>query len=204
MKHSKRVTTVNSKPCLFCTWAEDLEEAQKSLRKKAGGITVNDMATRFRTTKNKPWKSQFLEANEHFFAILSKENKVEGHTLIISRKHFWDITDPLLADEKDEVKIAFFDIATEIARKLANLTQDNIAPKVYVMSICEHLTTEELDAARKSHHTEHLHFHLLPRIKAMRTRYPYYVPESMFVRCDGKQSSKELKRIRQKILNSQS
>jgi len=190
-------------------WADDLKEAQKSLGKKAEDITVNDIAKyQFPTNKDRnkkrPWKSQFIKANEYFFAILSRDCKVEGHTLTISRTHFSDIADPKLVNQKNKVKIAFFDIMMEMARILANLTKDEQTPKVYAMSICEHWTPEELDEARKDFSTEHLHFHLLPRIKAMRTPYPYYVPESMFMRCDLTQKSNKLRRTRRKILGLQS
>ena len=203
MMQAREKSNHNKKPCLFCIWAEDLEEAQRYYGKKAKDLTVIDMAKySFTTTKNKPWKLQFLKANEHFFAVLSLERKVEGHTLIISREHFRGITDSKLANLKNEVKIAFFNIMTEMVRQLKCITRDKQQPKVYAMSICEHWTPKELSDAGKSYHTEHLHFHLLPRIKAMRTRYPHHIPEAMFERCDRTQSNKELEKVRQKILNS--
>lgn len=203
MNHGKK--NVYSKPCLFCEWKDDLKEAQKSLGKKAENITVNDMAkypfpTDDHRNRRRPWKSQFIKANEHFFAVLSRDCKVEGHTLIISRDHFSSIADPKLHNQKNEVKIAFYDIMIEIARNLADFTKDTQTAKVYIMSMCEHWTPEELEKARTDCSTEHLHFHLLPRKKAMRTPYPYYVPESMFVRCDVTQCDDQLERTRQKIL----
>lgn len=138
-------------------------------------------------------------ANEHFFAVLSRESKVKGHTLVISRRHFSGIADNSLLDEGTEFKAAFFNMMTEIARKLTCLTGDKHFPKVYTMSICEHWTEEELDTAGKSCHTEHLHFHLLPRPKVMRIPYPYH-PESMFMLPDRELSSEELEKTRNTIL----
>jgi len=203
MKHGKK-QNIRKKPCLFCNWAEDLREAQKFLGKNAGEITVKDMAKfRFQTDrdKNRPWKSQFIKANEYFFAVLSQESKIVGHTLIISRDHFSDITDPKLISQGNQFRIAFFDIMTEMAGKLTRLTNDPI-PKVYAMSVCEHWSKKELEAAGKSYDTEHLHFHLLPRINAMRTPYPYYLPESMFVRCDVSQAKDDLARTRERIMGA--
>lgn len=170
------------------------------LRKKAEDISPMEMVTCGFPVKGRPWKSQFLKANEFFFAVLSNEPKIEGHTLIISMKHFSDIADRSLADQKDDLKIAFFDIMIEMAMKLAKFTGDNKFPKVYAMSMCEHWRPKELDAALIGHITEHFHFHLLPRNKAIRTPYPHYVPEHMFVRCDKEVSYSELEKIRQKIL----
>ena len=190
---------IGQKPCLFCEWSVDLQAAQDKLKKKAEVITVDDMAHLFPAAK-KPWKSQFLMANEHFFAVLCIEPKVEGHTLIISRKHFPSMADPALKQESNEFKLAFLDIMAIVANKLTIVTEDTENPKVYFMSMCEHWTPKELDIAKSEFHTEQLHFHLLPRHKMSRAPYPHFHPESVFIRCDKKVNPEELEETRKKIL----
>jgi diadenosine tetraphosphate (Ap4A) HIT family hydrolase len=193
---------MNKKPCLFCTWTEDLERVQNQLKKHAEDISIFDVAENCPEDTNKPWKTQFLAANEHFFAILSRDAKTKGHTLIISRKHFSGIAAESLSQQQNEYKIDFFNFVTTFAQKIAFLTEDLDFPKVFVMSVCEHWTDEELESRGCKFHTEHFHVHLIPRSKELRGQLPEYCPESLFIRPDKRVKENELKDLRNKILRS--
>lgn len=93
-------------------------------------------------------------------AMLDKEPKVLGHTLVISRMPLNDITDTICRDEK----ISLFRIALDLAEQLKQILK---AEKVYIMSMCEHWEMWETANGRT---TEHLHFHLVPRYPGMRTK----------------------------------
>ena len=193
---------MNRKPCLFCSWEDDLKRVQSKLKKQAKDISIVDMAENCPEGTNKPWKSQFLAANEYFFAILSRDAKTKGHALIISRKHFSGISDETLSQQKNEYKIAFFDFVTNFAQKIAPLTKDLEFPKIFVMSVCEHWADRELDSRGCQYHTEHFHVHLIPRSKELRRSLPEYCPESLFIRPDERVNENELQDLRKKILRS--
>ena len=110
-------------------------------------ISIVDMAKNGPEGTDKPWNSQFLAANEYFFAILSRDAKSKGHTLVISRKHFSGIADESLSRQENEYKIAFFDFVTSFAQKTSALTEDLESSKVFAMSVCEHWTDQELDSS---------------------------------------------------------
>lgn len=89
-----------------------------------------------------------------------------GHTLVVSKKHYSDITMlDLKHPSTDKILRAVVYWAKRLKKKL--LTGDKHA-KVYIMTICEHWEPSELHPDQKA--TEHLHFHLLPRYKKMRTK----------------------------------
>ena len=112
-------------------------------------------------------KTRKLKLDDRFektcFAILAREPNVVGHSLIISTKPFDDITDHIgtCDDEKKKIFEAVLELAEKIKKKLG-------AEKVYVKSVCEHW---EMWEASNGQTTEHLHFHLVPRYRGMRTRY---------------------------------
>jgi len=111
-------------------------------------------------------KTRKLKLDDRFektcFAILAREPNIVGHSLLISRTPFNDITDHIDGHEIKETKIfeAVLWLADKIKRKLD-------AEKVYVKSVCEHW---EIWETKDGATTEHLHFHIIPRYKGMRTK----------------------------------
>lgn len=89
-----------------------------------------------------------------------------GHTLMVSKEHYSDITKLNLEDPSTN-KILKAVVYWAKRLKEVLLAEDEHA-KVYVMTICEHWDPAELRPGQKT--TEHLHFHLLPRYKEMRTK----------------------------------
>jgi diadenosine tetraphosphate (Ap4A) HIT family hydrolase len=59
----------SNRSCLFCKWAKNLTE--------------------FRKTE---LKSRWIMQSRHFFVVLDRYPKVTGHTLVISKQHYDDIT----------------------------------------------------------------------------------------------------------------
>jgi histidine triad (HIT) family protein len=109
---------------------------------------------------------RWLHDNEDYYAILAKEPKIMGHTLVVSKKHYSDITElDLNNPSTGEILRAVVYWAKRLKEVL--LSNDKNA-KIYLMTICEHWEPSELRAGQKT--TEHLHFHLLPRYKGMRTK----------------------------------
>ncbi len=110
-------------------------------------------------------KKRLLDRNDKdgYLAVLDKEPKVAGHTLIISTKqpHAKDITE-LFEDETDIFK-GVIKWAKRIKKKLNEEFGKEKVKKVYVVSMCDHWTDDELRKRKKKHHNEHLHFHLVPR-----------------------------------------
>lgn len=111
-------------------------------------------------------RHRWLDENEDYFVILAKEPKIMGHTLVVSKKHYSDITElDLKHPSTNNILRAVVCWTKRLKQEL--LTDDKHA-KVYVMTICEHWEQSELHPNQKA--TEHLHFHLLPRYKEMRTK----------------------------------
>jgi hypothetical protein len=118
----------NELPCKFCRWVkEDLKEL-----KEQGDLLLNA---------------------EDYFIIKADNPRTDGHALIITKKHYSDIT--------AAVNINNFLIGlwawTNVMKNMYDLE------KVYVVSMCEHFTDEELTEWGVEEITEHLHFHLIPR-----------------------------------------
>lgn len=98
--------------CLFCKWVFDEKERKKE---------------EYRILDFEP---------ENYFAILDREPKAAGHTLIISKKAYDDITDLKEGEETE-----FFDGVIKWSRKI----EEKLNPtKVYVLSMCDHWDVEEL------------------------------------------------------------
>jgi diadenosine tetraphosphate (Ap4A) HIT family hydrolase len=155
------------KPCLFCQWARELES-----------LPVEQLNSK------EPWKSQFLDKSDYFFAVLDIAPRVVGDTMIISRKHsprhYTDIADPSFLDCSSEEKRDLFDFLARIAKRLKKITFDQEHPKIYLMSMCEYWKPEEITGR---YFTEHLHFHLLPRNKELRSKEA--AGEKLFSRPQG-------------------
>lgn len=110
--------------------------------------------------------------NDGYLVVLDRAPKVDGHTLIISKKHYNDITK--LEDEEieNDDKMCIFRGVIKWAHKIKKEINKKFnedfgegeekVKKVYVLSMCDHWTNDEL---RKlwQYSTEHLHFHLIPR-----------------------------------------
>jgi diadenosine tetraphosphate (Ap4A) HIT family hydrolase len=174
----------STKPCLFCKWARELESLQE--RKELSG--------------EEPWKSQFLDKSDHFFAVLDDAPRVVGDTMIISRthspSHYTDIADPSFLKCSDGEKRDLFDFLVKIAAKLKRITFDQEHGKIYLMSMCEYWKPNEIEG---SYSTEHLHFHLLPRNKELRSKET--AGEKLFLRPQGEDwAPKMLRTVRAMIL----
>lgn len=92
--------------------------------------------------------SEKIYENENFFSIPDANQKVEGHSLIISKKHFENILDlpsNLGADLLDCIKETSVILSKEFGAEGFNVVQNNF------------------DAAGQV--VKHIHFHLLPRKK---------------------------------------
>ena len=85
---------------------------------------------------------------DNFFSILNKDPQVEGHALIISKKHFETIL-----DMPNSLGVEFLDCAKKTALKL--MKQHNAGGF--------NLVTNAFEVAGQS--IKHVHFHLLPRKK---------------------------------------
>ena len=182
--------------CLFCRWAKLLDRLEK------GEIDEDGLAN-----DDKKWYSiQYLGKSKHFFAVLDRNPRMRGDTMIISRvstpNHFTDIADPRLGKflpTKEDIKFI-----GRVIQELKKLTRDKEHGKVYLMSMCEHWESREInpqwkEGQKKPNTTEHLHFHLLPRHKAMRTECLDFVPEHLFIRCQGKYNPAKLRKVKREL-----
>ena len=93
------------------------------------------------------------------FAILDISPKSLGHTLVISKTPYNDITDRL--EEGKDQRVQVLEAAIRTASKLKKALE---ADKIYMMTICHHY---EIWETRDGSTTEHLHFHLVPFHKGM-------------------------------------
>jgi len=158
----------NHKRCRFCEWIE-------------GG---------------KQWKSgeegtaRLLYENDNWMACLDQFPKVDGHTLIIFKKPYDDISD--VSELSNEEACDFFYIMRHVTSKLKKNLK---VPKVYVMSICEHYEVDEIKYPDKKT-SEHLHFHLLPFDKSS---CPMISPEVVFTFEGKKISFTQMKEVNDRI-----
>jgi histidine triad (HIT) family protein len=93
-------------------------------------------------------KSEKIYENYNFFSIPDANQKIEGHSLVISKKHFENILDlpsNLGADLLDCVKKTSAKIMKQTDAEGLNVVQNNFEVAGQVVN--------------------HLHFHLLPRKK---------------------------------------
>lgn len=142
--------------CLFC-----------NLQKQLGG------REKYRTLN--------VRHPEVCFALLDKSPKILGHSLVIARTPFDDLTDTL-SDVDESEKTKMFKVTIELARKLKSVLK---AEKVYVMSMCEHW---EMWESSNGLTAEHFHFHLVPRYYGMRNKWQ--AAENLLAR-EGKEQKKD-------------
>ncbi len=131
---------------------------------------------------------RLLDDSENYFVILSKVPKVTGHTLVVSKQHFSDIT------EVDERCLA--DLSAAVARWARILKAKLGCEKVYLMSMCDHWDSSELPPGTIET-TEHFHVHLLPRHKEDRS----WRGEVYFLRPERNTPIDELKRVKELLLD---
>ncbi len=169
----------NHKRCRFCDWLADWEAWKKTEEGKARAIC-----------ENRSW-----------IALLDKFPKVEGDTLVISRKPYDDIADTL--ELSIEETYDFFEIVRNITGRMIERLN---AEKVYAMSICEHWEEREISYTDKKT-SEHLHFHLIPRYKWMKeaTYVPKlirgngFLPERVFMIEGNEASTEDLLKTKNKL-----
>lgn len=156
------------------------------------------------------WKKQtegsarVICENRSWVALLDKFPKVEGDTLVVSRKAYDDIADT--SELSIEETCDFF----EIVRNVTSCLKEELgAQKVYIFSICEHWDKKDVSYKDKKT-SEHLHFHLIPRYDWMKDesfkptliKKKGFVPEKILM-IEGKESSiEELKKVKEKICSN--
>ena len=131
-------------PCLFCKWAKEKKPEYQEL------IDENRLL-------NKP-------DNDGYLVVLDKYPKVAGHTLIISKEHYADITK--INNDEFNYDIFFRGVnkwARRIKEELNKEFKEEKVKKIYVLSMCDHWSKKELLERGTTYNTEHLHFHLIPR-----------------------------------------
>lgn len=126
------------------------------------------------------------------FAMLDKNPKTLGHSLIVSNSPFDDLTDKL-SDVDEAEKARTFEAAIELARRIETALG---AEKVYIMSMCEKWNLWETSSYVTS---EHFHFHLIPRYHGMRNKSE--AAERLLAREGTAKEKETLKRIAE-LLNS--
>jgi diadenosine tetraphosphate (Ap4A) HIT family hydrolase len=104
------------------------------------------------------------DRGKYHIAILARAPKITGHTLIISRNHYDDITDTNLPTRE---ALDILNAVVFWCNRLKSILKKPNVEKVYVMTMCERWTRKERKGKPS---TEHLHFHLLPRYEGMRTK----------------------------------
>jgi diadenosine tetraphosphate (Ap4A) HIT family hydrolase len=82
-----------------------------------------------------------------WFATLSIDPYSEGHTIVVSSKHYDDISDFRISQNKSEVA-EFWSGVHQCARRLKEILGPE---RIYLASLCDGV--------------EHLHIHLIPRYK---------------------------------------
>ena len=173
----------NHEHCRFCEWLENWEQWKKQEEGRARVIC-----------ENRGW-----------VALLDKFPRVEGDTLVVSRKPYDDIADTF--ELSIEETYDFF----EIVRRVTSCLKEGLgAQKVYIFSMCEHWEEKDIDYKDKKT-SEHLHFHLIPRYSWMKEEVfkptlikkekKEFIPEEVFM-IEGKEASnQQLLKVRKKICN---
>lgn len=113
-------------------------------------------------------------------------SKTLGHALVITRSPFNDFTDTIEGKDDGEKQTAF-EAAIWVARKIEDILG---AEKVYIASMCDHW---EIWETNDGNTTEHLHFHLIPRYKGMRTKEQ--TGEKLLCRKEKRWDEKDLERF---------
>lgn len=93
-------------------------------------------------------KSKIIYENDNFFSIPDANQKIEGHSLVISKKHFKTILDLQASsgiDLIDCIKKTALKLIKETKAEGFNIVQNNFKSAGQIV--------------------EHIHFHILPRKK---------------------------------------
>lgn len=147
------------------------------LKRRKEHAKRNCVFCRFEDIKKEQFR--WLKETNDYYVVLDRAPKVLGHTLVISKEPLDDITK---IDSNNPSHVEILKAVSEWSQILK--TKLN-AEKVYVMTMCDHWEPKEINPYWKEGQehprtTEHLHFHLLPRYKEMRTKE--LAGENMFVR----------------------
>ena len=129
-----------------------------------------------------------LDDSAHHYVILDKSPKVKGHTLVISKKHYPDVT-RLDAVESRRLLAA-------VIRWSKTLQVKPGCEKVYLMSMCDHWDPSER-SLQSPETTEHLHMQLFPRYKEDRA----WRGEVYFCRPPRQVTRNELRRTKERLLS---
>jgi diadenosine tetraphosphate (Ap4A) HIT family hydrolase len=135
---------------------------------------------------------RLVRETKDYLVILDIRPKVRGHTLLISTQQLDDITQ--LDPDSAHAKRLFRGIVETSKLLKEKLTGKD--GKVYVMTMCEHWKASELKSSSRT--TEHLHFHLLPRYRRMRTKRQ--AMEHLLQRRGRMWSHARLRRLRNKLV----
>lgn len=157
----KKLTKHEKRNCLFCNLKKHLEGREK-----------------YRVLK--------VDHSDICYVLLDKYPKILGHSLVVAKSPFDDLTDTLSnADESEKTKM--LEATIELARRLKRVLG---AEKVYVMSMCEHWEMWESYDGTTS---EHFHFNLVPRYHGMRNKRQ--AAENLLAREGKEQKEDDLKKI---------
>lgn len=157
----ERLEEHRKRNCLFCQVQKHLEDKEK-------------------------YRVLNVRGPEVCFALLDKCPKILGHSLVVAKSPFDDLTDAL-SDANESEKMTILKDTIELARKLKRVLK---AEKVYVMSMCEHWEMWESSSGLTS---EHLHFHLVPRYPGMRNKWQ--AAENLLAREGKEQKEEDLEKI---------
>jgi len=147
---------------------------------------VKNRQIKFKGEKARSW-------NKICFAIFARLSKTLGHALVITRTPFNDIADKIVDDPdrkkavKEDEKLKTFEAAIWLARRIEDILG---AEKAYITSMCEHW---EMWETSDGNTTEHLHFHVIPRYKGMRTKGQ--AAEKLLCRKEKEWDEKDLERF---------
>jgi diadenosine tetraphosphate (Ap4A) HIT family hydrolase len=169
--------------CLFCHFEKAIPNKGQSEQE------TDDLDGEVKKVRNRriEFKGKNAETwNEICFAIFANLSRTLGHALVITRSPFDDFTDTI-EGKGDEEKLTTFNAAIWVARRIEDILG---AEKVYITSMCDHW---EIWETSDENTTEHLHFHLIPRYKGMRTKEQ--AGEKLLCREETKWDEKDLERF---------
>ena len=111
--------------------------------------------------KNESYRNLKVLNSNSCFAILDRNPKSLGHSLVICKTPFDDLTN-IISDVEEREKMKTLEAAIDLATRLEKVLG---AEKTYIMLMCEKWHLWETSSCIT---TEHFHFHLVPRYPGMR------------------------------------
>jgi len=144
--------------------------------------------------ENESYRILDVKHPEDCFAILDMNPKTLGHSLVIAKSPFNDLTDSI-SDASEEEKTKTFESAVDLARRIKNVLG---AEKIYIMLMCERWEMWETGDYST---TEHFHFHLVPRYPGM--RYKSEAAERLLAREGNAKDKKTIEKIAQLLKGSE-